>query len=72
MRNFLALLTLAAAGYAQEAIRAKDVREALIKFNVKPEMLTEKGYGESKPIKTNETEDGKFQNRRIEYSAVKK
>lgn len=52
--------------------RAKAVRDALIKFNVKPEMLTEKGYGESKPIKTNETDDGKFQNRRIEYSAVKK
>lgn len=52
--------------------RAKAVREALIKYNVKPEMLTEKGYGEAKPIKTNETEDGKFQNRRIEYSAVKK
>lgn len=52
--------------------RAKAVREALIKFGVKPEMLTEKGYGEAKPIKTNETEDGKFQNRRIEYSAVKK
>jgi outer membrane protein OmpA-like peptidoglycan-associated protein len=52
--------------------RARAVREALIKFNVKPEMLTEKGYGEAKPIKTNDTEDGKFQNRRIEYSAVKK
>ncbi len=52
--------------------RARSVREALIKFGVKPEMLTEKGYGEAKPIKTNETDDGKFQNRRIEYSAVKK
>ncbi len=52
--------------------RAKAVREALIKFNVKPEMLTEKGYGEAKPIKDNATDDGKFQNRRIEYSAVKK
>lgn len=52
--------------------RAKAVREALIKFTVKPEMLMAKGYGEAKPIKTNETEDGKFQNRRIEYTAVKK
>lgn len=52
--------------------RAKAVREALIKFNVKPEMLVEKGYGETKPIKTNDTEDGKFQNRRIAYSEVKK
>jgi outer membrane protein OmpA-like peptidoglycan-associated protein len=61
-----------AANQALSESRAKSVREALIKFNVKPEMLIEKGYGESKPIKTNETEDGKFQNRRIEYQAVKK
>ena len=52
--------------------RAKAVREALIKFGIAPEMLTEKGYGESKPKATNDTEDGKFQNRRIEYTAVKK
>ncbi|HLM62460.1 MAG TPA: OmpA family protein, partial [Pyrinomonadaceae bacterium] len=61
-----------AANQALSESRAKAVREALIKFNVKPEMLTEKGYGEAKPIKTNETDDGKFQNRRIEYQAVKK
>ena len=52
--------------------RAKAVREALIKFGIAPEMLTEKGYGKSKPKATNDTEDGKFQNRRIEYMAVKK
>ena len=52
--------------------RARAVRDQLIKFNVKPEMLTEKGYGEAKPKTTNDTDDGKFQNRRIEYSAVKK
>lgn len=52
--------------------RAKSVKDELIKLGVKPEMLTEKGYGESKPKTTNETDDGKFQNRRIEYSAVKK
>ncbi|MGI8787464.1 MAG: OmpA family protein [Pyrinomonadaceae bacterium] len=52
--------------------RAKAVRDELVKLGVKPEMLTEKGYGEAKPIATNETDDGKFKNRRIEYSAVKK
>lgn len=52
--------------------RAKAVREALIKFGISPEMLTEKGYGEKQPKATNDTEDGKFQNRRIEYTAVKK
>jgi outer membrane protein OmpA-like peptidoglycan-associated protein len=35
-------------------------------------MLSEAGYGEEKPKATNDTEDGKFQNRRIEYTAVKK
>jgi outer membrane protein OmpA-like peptidoglycan-associated protein len=52
--------------------RAKAVREALMKFGIAPEMLTEKGYGEAKPKTTNNTDDGKFQNRRIEYTAVKK
>lgn len=52
--------------------RAKAVREALIQFGIKAEMLTEKGYGETKPKATNDTDDGKFQNRRIEYTAVKK
>ena len=51
--------------------RAKAVKAALIQFGVKPEALTEKGYGESKPKATNDTDDGKFQNRRIEYTAVK-
>ncbi len=52
--------------------RAKAVREALIKFGIKPEMLTEKGYGSKKPKAPNDNENGKFQNRRIEYTAVKK
>ena len=52
--------------------RAKAVKAALLAFQIKPEMLTEKGYGEEKPKATNDTEDGKFQNRRIEYTAVKK
>jgi OOP family OmpA-OmpF porin len=52
--------------------RAKAVKAALIASGVAPEMLTEKGYGEEKPKATNDTEDGKFQNRRIEYTAVKK
>ena len=51
--------------------RAKAVKQALLTFGVKPEMLTEKGYGEEKPKDDNKTEDGKFRNRRIEYSAVK-
>lgn len=53
--------------------RAKAVREALVtKFGVTASMLTEKGYGESKPKATNDNEDGKFQNRRIEYTVISK
>lgn len=53
--------------------RAKAVRDALVnEFGVPAAMLTEKGYGESKPKATNDTEDGKFQNRRIEYIVLKK
>ena len=51
--------------------RAKAVKDALIQFGVKKEALTEKGYGATKPKDTNDTEDGKFRNRRIEYTAVK-
>lgn len=52
--------------------RAKTVRAALINLGVKSEALTEKGYGASQPRDDNKTEDGRFRNRRIQYSAVKK
>ncbi len=53
--------------------RAKSVKDALLRFGVKSEMLTEKGYGESNPKIPNEkNENDKFQNRRIEYKAVKR
>lgn len=55
--------------------RAKSVRDALVnKFGVNPNMLTEKGYGESrpKPGNQNRNPDEKFQNRRIEYTVLKK
>ncbi|MDQ2746911.1 MAG: OmpA family protein, partial [Acidobacteriota bacterium] len=51
--------------------RAKAVKDALVQFGIKPEALTEKGYGETKPKDTNDNDDGKFRNRRIEYTAVK-
>ncbi len=51
--------------------RAKTVRDALIKFGVKPEALQTKGYGETKPKVPNTNDDNRFLNRRIEYSVVK-
>ena len=52
--------------------RAKSVFDALIQFGVTPSMLQMKGYGSKKPKESNDTEDGKFRNRRIEYTAVSK
>jgi outer membrane protein OmpA-like peptidoglycan-associated protein len=51
--------------------RAKSVKEALVKFGVRSEVLQTKGYGEGSPKTTNNTEEGKFFNRRIEYSVIK-
>lgn len=51
--------------------RAKAVKEILMQYGVRGEILQTRGYGAGKPKTTNETEFGKFQNRRIEYSVVK-
>lgn len=52
--------------------RANAVKDALIKFGVRGDILQMKGYGASKPKSSNDTEDGRFQNRRIEYTALSK
>jgi outer membrane protein OmpA-like peptidoglycan-associated protein/opacity protein-like surface antigen len=47
--------------------RADSVRDYLIKnFNISPDRLSTKGYGEEKPIASNDTEEGRGQNRRIQ------
>lgn len=46
--------------------RADAVRNAMIKLGVAPERLIARGYGESKPIATNSTKEGRAQNRRVE------
>ncbi len=47
--------------------RADSVRNYLIKnFNVSTDRITAKGFGESKPVAPNTTEEGRRQNRRIE------
>lgn len=53
--------------------RAKAVRDALVDFKVNPEMLTVKGYGETKlKFPQERTDLEKYKNRRIEYTAVKR
>ncbi|MCW5960997.1 MAG: OmpA family protein [Pyrinomonadaceae bacterium] len=51
--------------------RANAVKAELIKAGIKESMLVTKGYGESKPKASNDNPDGKFQNRRIQYSVAK-
>ncbi len=50
--------------------RAKSVYNYLIENGINPEKLTYKGYGESEPVSTNETELEKAKNRRTEIKIL--
>lgn len=52
--------------------RAKAVKDKLVVFGVRPEALQTRGYGAGKPKFDNNTEQGKFLNRRIQYSIVRR
>jgi OOP family OmpA-OmpF porin len=45
--------------------RADSVRGYLVDQGVQTSQLTSKGYGETKPVADNKTEDGRAQNRRV-------
>lgn len=47
--------------------RAQAVMNFLIKNGIKKERLSAIGHGDSKPIATNKTENGRAQNRRVEF-----
>jgi outer membrane protein OmpA-like peptidoglycan-associated protein/uncharacterized protein YidB (DUF937 family) len=51
--------------------RANAVRDYLVQQGVDSSMLTTKGNGDTKPVATNDTEEGRFRNRRIEFIVVK-
>lgn len=51
--------------------RANAVMKYLLARGIQKGRLTAKGYGETKFIATNETEEGKQQNRRVEFSILK-
>ena len=48
--------------------RAESVVNYLIQGGVEPQRLMAQGYGESTPIDTNETTEGKARNRRVEFT----
>lgn len=52
--------------------RANAVKKFIIERGVKDTQVTAKGYGESKPVASNDTEEGKQQNRRVEFTILKK
>jgi outer membrane protein OmpA-like peptidoglycan-associated protein len=47
--------------------RAIAVTETLINAGISADRLSSKGYGESKPLTSNDTQEGKAQNRRVEF-----
>jgi outer membrane protein OmpA-like peptidoglycan-associated protein/uncharacterized protein YidB (DUF937 family) len=50
--------------------RAEIVRNYLISQGVDPSVLTAKGYGDTRFVATNVTEEGRFRNRRTEFMVV--
>ncbi|MBZ0273506.1 OmpA family protein [bacterium] len=47
--------------------RAESVRNWLVEHGVAADLLDPRGYGESRPIADNETEEGRMKNRRVEF-----
>jgi outer membrane protein OmpA-like peptidoglycan-associated protein len=52
--------------------RCQSVVDYLISQGVDAYRLTAHGYGESRPVDTNETDDGRANNRRVEFTVLKK
>jgi outer membrane protein OmpA-like peptidoglycan-associated protein len=52
--------------------RAKSVREYLIKKGIPEEKIEAIGYGESSPVATNDTAEGRQLNRRVEFKVLEK
>jgi len=50
--------------------RADAVRDYLIKQGVDGSALMARGYGDSRPVAANDTDEGRFRNRRIEFSVA--
>jgi outer membrane protein OmpA-like peptidoglycan-associated protein len=52
--------------------RANSVRDYLVKNGIQKSRITARGYGEDSPISTNDTEEGRADNRRVEFVVLKK
>jgi outer membrane protein OmpA-like peptidoglycan-associated protein len=52
--------------------RAEAVKKAMIKRGIDAKRLTAKGYGQDQPIGSNDTEEGRTKNRRVQFKIVEK
>jgi outer membrane protein OmpA-like peptidoglycan-associated protein len=50
--------------------RAQAVRKQLIEYGCPAESIQAYGYGETKPVDTNDTETGRQNNRRVEITLM--
>jgi len=60
-----------AADYKLSEKRALSVYNYLVKSGIDKKRLSTKGFGPDKPVASNETDEGRQQNRRIEFRIVK-
>lgn len=51
--------------------RAKSVMDYILSKGINPDRITSQGYGESKPVATNDTDEGRQLNRRVEFKIMK-
>ncbi|MBR10618.1 MAG: hypothetical protein CMP48_23410 [Rickettsiales bacterium] len=59
-----------ASNLALSKSRAAAIKEALVKFGISENRLQTEGYGESRPIASNLTQEGKQKNRRVEFISL--
>jgi outer membrane protein OmpA-like peptidoglycan-associated protein len=51
--------------------RAKSVRDYILFKGIAESKIISQGYGETKPVATNDTDDGRQLNRRVEFKILK-